>query len=352
MERVSVEWLVHLHLHLHLRLPHPVPVGALRSAPSFRNSMVTASRGGALEPLEPIAGAESLLLWPDWPSVVRPLIIGAAARMRPGLQRHLDECGPGLGEPRLDARSRGPRRSRPSGPARPCPGPASQKSSSGSVRSSSRRAMRPAGVGTHPVQLHVQDGVAPVGQHDRGHVELPRGPGSTGPATCTWRSRPPAGRAPAARVRPPPRPVRHGEPDSRWRRRSASASRGRARRRSRRRRTGPTCCPRRRRSRPRGAVAPIGGRHRLRRERGPSGARARRRRRAARVRRRASCVGQRLSAPARVLAGTSQRVHGAARAGPGRSPCRGRRRTTPGTWRRPGPGARTPSSWAWAISAR
>ena len=33
---------------------------------------------------------------------------------------------------------------------------------------------RPAGVGAHPVQLHVQDCVAPIGEDDRGDVESSR----------------------------------------------------------------------------------------------------------------------------------------------------------------------------------
>ena len=71
---------------------------------------------------------------------------------------------------------------------------------------------RPAGIGAHPVQLHVQDGVAPVGQHDRRHVQTLRGPVSTMPAACTWRSRQPPRRAPAAPVPPTAAPVARGSP--------------------------------------------------------------------------------------------------------------------------------------------
>ena len=49
-------------------------------------------------------------------------------------------------------------------------------------------------------------------------------------------------------------------------------------------------------------------------------------------------LGQGLQGARSILSGSSQRVHRAARPGRGRWPCRGRRRTTRGTWRRPGRG--------------
>ena len=103
------------------------------------------------------------------------------------------------------AQSPGPRRSpRPAVPAHPCRGPGGRsRGRVGQVEQSARA--RSAAVGAHPVQLDVQDGVAPVRRGRPSSRRAPRGPGSTAPGSCTWRCRPPPGRAPAGPVRPPPR---------------------------------------------------------------------------------------------------------------------------------------------------
>ena len=79
-------------------------------------------------------------------------------------------CGPGLGEPRVPARGRAPRPSRPASRRRPCPWRARRSRGSGSMRSSRMRAAA-ARARADPAELDVEDRVRPVVEEDRRDVE-------------------------------------------------------------------------------------------------------------------------------------------------------------------------------------
>ena len=203
-----------VHLHLHLRLLGKDRPRVISSRAPSSNCMVTGPISGAIEPLEPIRQVAHVCCL-HIASVVRSL---SAARHDVPQSEHLDEgWARARRSPVCSAATRSSAFStRRAGHAH-APGEVAEvELGIGEVEQAAGQ--RSAGVGAHPVQLHVQDGVAPVGEERPSSRSGPRGPGSTAPAACTWRCRPPAGRGPGAPA-PPPRRRWPWAGRCRWRRR-------------------------------------------------------------------------------------------------------------------------------------